>query len=481
MKKRICLFLCAGLLAVSLTGCGGEYVGTPEGNAVSDSVVSGSAVKDEGTKDLLSGNYTYCNDQYVYYTDVDALIGRRLDTGEETAVKIENIEDVCYADNDWVYYTKRSREDEFWEEAWRIPLKKDGEWRLDESAKECILQEKEGFDDPQGALCDGSYIVYITGETYQYRQYNIEKKAYDKCKALENRDDYSGSVFILCNGAVFIDYVDLGLVCKRLDHDAVENLTLGEQEEVWGYVTATDTEIFFGSNSLLDGEPYREGSGIWRYTYLGTAEGELHKIIERSDIETVLKEEGLLSCPVSKKHKHTFMEEGMFVSGNRLYLQIFIYSEDKEGSKEEKCRNMVVLSRENRLDQKDLRYEKQLSACLENVDGGQKAVTKFMPGSGVAFYEEEVYYQSRGLLVTMLENKCLMYVEDPEKKKNRWACYDLSTGKFKYITEKDNEWYLRYYDSHHSMLQGRTKDDPVDLYMNDYHEFLYMMPNNYDF
>lgn len=44
MKKKICLFLCGGFLAVSLTGCGGEYAGTPEGNAVSGTAVSGSAV-----------------------------------------------------------------------------------------------------------------------------------------------------------------------------------------------------------------------------------------------------------------------------------------------------------------------------------------------------------------------------------------------------------------------------------------------------
>lgn len=436
-----------GMLAVAcLSGCGGEFAGKQGGGAVSGSAVSGQAVSGAAVNESAvkeqelsghTGNYTYCNDRYVYYDGADELIGRNIDTGKETAVKIKNIESVCYADNDWVYYTKEPRNDEIWEEVWRVPVKKGEEWELDKPGEELLLQEKEGFDSPEGALCDGRYIVYMTGETYRYRQYNIEKKAYESCKSLEKWDDYSGTMFFLWNGAVFIDYVEHGMVRKRLDHDEVEKVTSAEYEDVSGAATA-------------------------------------------SEIETVLKEERLLSCPVSQKHKHAFRENGMFVSGNRLYIQIFIHSYGDAENDGPECQNMVILSKETGRASGKLRYEKQLSGCLENSEGTKKAVTKIRPGSGVAFYEEEVFYQSRGLIVMMLESKCLMYVEDPKEKKNRWACYDLDTGEFRYITEKDREWYMRYYDCHNSMLQGRMQDDPVDMYVNDYQAILYMMPNNYD-
>lgn len=481
----------AGMLVVAcLSGCGGEFAGKQgdgvvSGSAVSGQAVSGAAVNESIVKEQKlsghTGNYTYCNDRYLYYDGVDELIGRNIDTGKETTVKIKNMESVCYADNDWVYYTKEPRNDKIWEEVWRVPVKKGEEWELDEQGEELLLQEKEGFDSPGGVLCDGRYIVYMTGETYRYRQYNIEKKAYESCKSLEERDDYMGTMFFLWNGAVFIDYQDLGLIRKRLDHDEVEKVTSAEYENIPGSVTASETELFYRSNTSKESSTsYEEEQSIWQYTHYSPTEGELYKFIDMSEIETVLKEEGLLSCPVSQKHKHAFGEYGMFVSGNRLYIQIFIKSYGDYHGDEPECQNMVILSKETGSPSGKLRYEKQLSGCLENPEGTKKAVTKMRPGSGVAFYEEEVFCQSRGLIVMMFENKCLMYVEDPKKKKNRWACYDLDTGEFRYITEKDREWYMRYYDCHNSMLDGRMHDDPVDMYANDYQAILYMMPNNYD-
>lgn len=311
-------FAVAGMLIVAaLSGCGGEFAGRPEGDvvsgsavsgnavsgkavsggAVSDPVVSGSAVsqKEKAAAEYDDSAYTYCNDQYVYYADAFELAAWNRDTGEKTAVEIKDIEQVCYADNDWVYYVTVTEEHD---DVWRMPVKKDGKWGLDEQGKELLLEEEEGFDDPERALCDGRYIVYITAGTYKYREYDIEKKAYEPNGDLEKWDDYTGGI-TLCGGSVFLPGLE-GLLRKKLGSDEVETVI----NEFPGSVAEGDGELFIQS------DPYDEKDD-WNILQYSLQTGKIKTFIDKSEIKKILKEEGLLSCPLRQKHE--FQEYGMFV------------------------------------------------------------------------------------------------------------------------------------------------------------------------
>lgn len=478
-------FAVAGMLIVAaLSGCGGEFAGRPEGDvvsgsavsgnavsgkavsggAVSDPVVSGSAVskKEKKAEEYDDSAYTYCNDRYVYYADAFELAAWNRDTGEKTAVEIKDIEQVCYADNDWVYYVTATEEHD---DVWRMPVKKDGKWGVDEQGKELLLEEEEGFDEPERALCDGRYIVYITAETYKYREYDIEKKAWETNEYLEKWDDYAGGI-TLCGGSVFLTGPE-ELLRKKLGSDEVETVINEEP----GSMAEGEGELF-----ILSAEKDKR---ILQYS-LQTE--KIKTFIDRSEIKKVLKEEGLLSCPLRKEH--VFREYGMFVSGSRLYVQIAIENSVDENDTE--CRNIAVLSKGTE-DSGELVYEKELTRCLQNPEERQKPVTKFMPGSGVAYYEEEVVFRNRGLLVMVNGDQFFMYVEQTpsdgreKETKNRWACYDLTKGEFRYLTKEDSGWYMRYCDRRNHIFQGWLSDDPVDLYPYGYQAILYMMPNNYDF
>lgn len=470
-------FAIAGIFAVAaLCGCGGEFAGREEGDFVSGSAVSGQTVSgaaveektEEKPENYDDSAYTFCNDQYVYHADVDELNAWNRHTGEKTTVKIKEILQVCYADNEWVYYATATEDHD---DVWRMPVKKNGEWGLDERGKELLLEEEEGFDYPQGALCDGRHIVYITEDTYRYREYSIEKKAYETSEYFEKWDDYAGGI-TLCGGSAFL--AGSGeLLRKKLGSDGVETVINESPQSV----AEGDGELFIQSD--LPDEKEKDGFSILRYS-LQT--GGTETFISEPEIKKVLKEEELLSCPLRKKH--IFWECGMFVSGPRLYVQIAIMNSVYENGTE--CRNIAVFSKETE-GSGELVYEKELSRCLKNPKERQKTVTKVMPGSGVPYYEEEVVFRNRGLLVAVNGNDFFMYVEqtpsDGKKgeTKNRWACYDLANGEFRYLTKKDSGWYMRYCDRRNNIFEAWVSDDPVDLYANDYRTVLFMMPNNYDF
>ena len=52
---------------------------------------------------------------------------------------------------------------------------------------------------------------------------------------------------------------------------------------------------------------------------------------------------------------------------------------------------------------------------------------------------------SRGYCIDMTDEKCYMYLYNPEEDKNVLACYNFNKGEFSYVDEEDMDWYLPYY------------------------------------
>ncbi len=484
-----------------LSGCGGEYAGLSEnegvsGGAVSASSVSGQAVSGSGGY----SRYTYCSDWNLYYitnnySEDAKLIERNLENGLERKIQIDGIHEVCYADNEWVYYTKRTD----WKEedetryivggVWRSPVNKNS-LRMDETAEEVVLETKNSLGlvmsvghtgiDHRGVQCDGRYIVYEGGEWTGTKEtgspeiiprvYDIQNRKYvwkelfcegSFCSGIEDIVLWGDSVFLY-------DYDEDALVRIRLETGdkmvvvPFEDYKLNLDDETNSSIsTASKENIFWVSYD-------RNVQTIWQYRL---SDQKRFSLIKEAEIHELLEQRGLLECPLGEEN-HTFGCAACFSRAGRLYVQVGISGEGKDG---ETCENVVMLSKELGRPDAALVYEEKLNECLANPEKRQKVFSKEHEGIyGLLPYTEKVYFKSRGICVAMTEDECLMYIENEREKKNMPASYDFHTGKMHFL-EKSENWLSRYlYDRNNCMFTG----DPGE-YMERY-ELCNRMPNNYD-
>lgn len=458
MKKRLWLMLIACFIMGTLSGCGGKSAGSSGSGDVSGRAVSEGAVSGGGVSGLPATAPpvqekadTFCNDRYVYYQKGFELVERPLAGGAGRGTEVEDLSYVCYADNDWVYYVKENINDDR-HQIWRAPVIQSGGWQLHPDREELVLEDKQGFQEsPGGVWCDGKYIVYISDKTYKYREYDIQEKRYhdsvrlEKCKEISN--------VALCGENVFISAWDDGLLRKRLGSDETEQI----HKEPAYYMTAAGTDLFWA-----DG--FQEIKDVWRCP----AEGKARRLITVSEIRQLLENEGYDHCALSDSHK--YLDFGLFVRARRLYIQIHMRHDKKPC-----CSHIVVISKDLE-DGGALQVEKKLTQCLNPLENSGKALWKMGRNGG-----RNVTYMNRGLCVMMTEDTCLMYLEDQEKKKNRWAYYDFKTGGLRFVSEKDAGGCLMYSGRYHTLYNLRLEREILDMdaavysYIND------VLPNNYDF
>lgn len=191
MKKhfksmRVILSLTAA--AVLFAGCGGEYGGLSGDNSISSGVVSASAVSGQAVSETGGySRYTYCSDRNLYYikdcySEDARLVERNLEKGSERKIRVKRIHEVCYADDDWVYYTKKTEREidgelcSVVDEVWRSPINK-MDFQMDQDAEELVLRAENELGlvlsrshvgmDHRGVQCDGRYIVFEGGRVYR--------------------------------------------------------------------------------------------------------------------------------------------------------------------------------------------------------------------------------------------------------------------------------------------------------------------------
>ncbi len=471
-KKWLALFL-TGVMAVMSTGCGGEYAGKTEGNAVSggavsgqavsgsavsDPVVSGPALQDEGTENFVSGKksskYRFCNDSHLYYMEdgFQPIIEYDLSDGSRREIKFgkeDRIAAICYVDDDSVWYMKEIETESYpfhQRELWKAPV---------ENEKLNVKKEEFVFSDPlimseKQFYCDGRYLLYTTDADLSsyYRKYDLKEKKYVYNATPNEDEDEVDMIVAVTGGAAFIEGYD-GLFRQNIDSS--EKVTITE-EIIDQKVAVTEEDLFYLEESGdEDTEEYY--NNIWQYHL---EDGSKKEIITEEQIQKVLKAQGLL-----KSAKRPEMAEYIFISGDRLYVQVSL--DWKE--------NGVLMSEKVVLSQKigsknELRYEKGLTECLANPEKNQKKFEKI--------YDDEddegemSLFLSRGTCLYMSGKKCFLYLYDPEQDKNRVACYDLSSGSMKFLTKKDPDWYLPFYD-------GALPDWAETMYSDD---ISYDMPNN---
>lgn len=490
------------LVLLLLSGCGGEYGELSENTGALNGTSSPSAVSGEAVaKSVGASRYTYCSDWNLYYirdsySEDARLVERSLEDGSEREIPMKDIHEICYADNDWVYYAKRTTVEKDEDihtivgEVWRAPIDKTS-CQMDERAEELVLKENNRVGmvvsrshvgcDYRGILCDGRYIVFCGGEwtgpegvqslhTF-LRVYDIQAGSYLHEKRF--REDvfcYDILDVDLCGDSVFLcsegEDGDGELVRVKLDTGEksvaapFENFRL--DEEMASYVSATsDGDIFWKNFNGKEEE-------IWQYHL---AEQKSFCLIRDGEFRELLESRGLLDCSVGGK-KHMFWSEDCFVRAGRLYVQMEIEGEGNHG---EICHNRVIVSKELGKPEAELVFEDGLNECLANPESRQKIFTKKFDGIyGRQPSSTKAFFRSRGFCVGMTEDKCLMYLENEDEKKNMPACYDFQTGKLRFLDEKE-DWILRnVYAADNWVLTGDSGN-----YIEPY-EICGSMPNNYD-
>lgn len=499
MKKAVCgqfsIFFCLPMVILLMAGCGGEYGESSESEgSVSGPAVSGQAVSGSDG----ASRYTYCSDWNLYYvreqySDEARLVERNLESGAEREIPVDGIHEICYADNDWVYYAKRTICEEDGNthtivgEICRSPIDKSS-FQMDEKAEELVLKEDNNVGmvlsighigvDYQGIRCDGRYIVYEGGEwtgpegvqsleTF-LRVYDIQNRSYVHEEIFRSEafsDDISEVE--LCGDSVFLcDEEEDELIRVKLETG--EKLTVAPFEN-YKFDYQVQFSISTTSDEAMFWDTYNgEKEEIWQYCL---AEQKSLCLITDEEFRELLGQKGLLECSLGGK-EHVFRCEGCFVRANHLYVQIGI---EGEGSKGEICQNCVILSKELGKSDAVLVYEEKLNACLANPERRQKVFTKKFDGIyGRQPHKEKMYFKSRGFCVSMTEEECLLYLENEDEKKNMPARYDFQTGSLHFL-EKDEEWLPKHlYAVNNRVLTGDSGN-----FMESYNT-CDNMPNNYD-
>ncbi|MCM1245609.1 MAG: hypothetical protein NC293_08220 [Roseburia sp.] len=508
--RQIRAIFCLAAAALFFAGCGGEYENSSgnagvSGGAVSVSAVSGQAASASAVSgQAVSGSdgyhrYTYCSDwnlYYIrdYYTDKAKIVERNLEDGSEREISVDGVHEICYADNDWVYYTKmRYEEDSDGEvriivrEVWRAPVSKSS-FCMDQKAEELVLSADNDMGliasrshvgtDHRGVQCDGRYIVYEGGDWAETDEYTLETflRVYDirtgkyVCEEIFHTDNFDIDMRnpVLCGDSIFL-YDNEKTELVRIKLETGETMTVASKDYQRPIVpdttisTASEEDVFWINHKKDNSEE------VWQYHL---SENRKICLITDAEFRKALEKNGLLTCSLGGKKAHTYYCEACFVRANRLYVQIEI---DGEGSQDKVCRNWVIFSKELGAPDAPLVFEKKLNECLANPERRQKFFTKKYDGIyGIQPHKEKACFKSRGFCVSMTEKECLLYVENEDEKKNMPASYDFETGEMRFL-EKGEDWPSCYlYDRNNRVLTG----DPGE-FMERY-DTCDKMPNNYD-
>lgn len=414
--------VCAGIC-----GCGSE---TAIGDTASDSAVSGNAVSDgEATLKTVSDKkektvreetwkYHYSTDTnlYVYdsYEDGESITQMRLDgTHEKEIVRIGVIEQfgLCYVWNGWLYYEIEGEKGDI---LYRVPIGKgdDGYDVVKMSEKEELVKEEEIYD----VCLDSNYLTYDNG--VEVVTYDLQKK--EPVSEWEYPEDTTG------NGGLMLFCLNGEYVCLN------EGRGVFVQEQ-----GGTEWKNCYASYQLL--RKFSEIRPVQTQSSLlfidGTEEQESCMKIMKCDGKTV-------QCFLTEKQIREFAETvkgvdsdgtekcavtGLYETNGRLYLQVeFDWYEG-----DDICMEYLLFSQGE--DESGLHYEKELTECMQSQvrERSQKAES----GCG---YRNRITNDAQ--CAAMLNGCAYLSLYDYEKDEGRMGCYEISTGKFRWVPEEE-VWY----------------------------------------
>ncbi len=473
MKKKIACFLCVLSAAGFLTGCGGEFAGISGDGAVSRGAVSGEAVSGQAVvrQGPQNPQGEFCNDWNVYYSEYDdedyrkTIITERnwKDHSERRAV-IKNAAEICYVDNEWIYFTGErevTEEDKEADQIWRAPMEPAGDHRqVNWKKKELILEDEDRMWGPSGRgdyiFCNGRWIAYIASRG-KLKRYDVEKKKF----ADEKVDD----AYIIAGnrrGAY--------ILCYKVEEDDREDYILdGNTGEVIPFpnLSKSYNGAFFKEEGILLTDPggYTEEDDytdlekevvMYHYPDSSHPQGWREILISPGEIEELLTKEGLAE-QIKKAEDSRWSTTNVFVREKTLYLQLeFQWKKEKVV-----CRDMKML-RFDMEEKGNLMVDQELTQCLKNPEENQKVFRKYWSNAGGS---DKAVFFSRGLCVDMTADHAFFLLADEKSEDHQLVSYAFKTGKTKVLDKKADEWYLLYcHEKYHPAEEPQM--------------FLNYMPNN---
>ncbi|MCM1244899.1 MAG: hypothetical protein NC293_04545 [Roseburia sp.] len=442
-----CIMLCAGVL----TGCGGEYAGLTEGDAVSGSAVSGEAVSGDAIKEnAVSGSavenrdgkmsrkeagqdmsrHRFCTDTNLYYVseNEEKLMQARGDGTHGKCIREwplkkneEIMVEVVYADENWLYYDVNF--DWEYEVTYRAPIEKDAKG-----------QDVVQFSKEEELVRDELLIPrYADSDYYFYEDYDDNVVKYDlKRKEKVSETNLMGEIFRVKGHYVMAD--ENMIYSQKTDSGQWEELSdyTGWSSDVWMIAQRDEEEIFYPRYVTIGKLDLR--IEIMRYD--GT---QVQNFVTWEQLDHAAKEAtGVEKLDVCRLN-NIFWQEG------RLYLQM------QTGWMEGKTYHMgyMIFSKGEKEGASGLRYEKELTECMKSYvkerSGKWTDIDEDAPEDGETVFVEHMLV-NEAQCIAMAEGNAYLSLFDYDKDKGRVACYDLFTGKFQWISKKDPEFHMLKYD-----------------------------------
>ncbi len=467
MNRKSHILLCLGISVGLLAGCGGEYAGLAEGDAVSGSAVSGEAVSGDAIQEkTVSGpavneeegenavrqksvkkagqdmsSHRFCTDTNLYYVSEDAkkLMQARTDGTHHGCIREyptgkggEKYVEIVYVDDNWLYYNITFAEGGM--AIYRTPIEKDAQgYDVVKFMEEEELVKEEMI-----------VPVYVDSDYYFYENYvDNEEVKYDlktKKKVSEDKTQKYGAIFRVKDYYIGADYE--GLYVQKVDSN--------EWEKVVDYVLEFDIDIVI-QNTKAVFYPCSAMNNIYPFSatlnksnrrfYIKRYDGKQERdFVTWEELNQAVKE------AAGVKKLDICVPDQLFWQEERLYIQMQT-GWIKDGTYH--MGYMIFSQKENEDGSgSGLRYEKELTECMKShVKERTGKWIEFDDPEDTAYVEHMVINTAK--CIAMVEGKAYLSLYDYKKDKGRLACYDLTTGKFKWIGKQDAAFYKLGYDFGH--------------------------------
>ncbi|MCM1244313.1 MAG: hypothetical protein NC293_01560 [Roseburia sp.] len=531
------ILLCIGCSLIMLTGCGGEYASLTEGDVVSGSAVSGSAVSggavSEGAvndkvaePDAVSGSavenakqdmssHRFCTDTNLYYMenceDECSIMQARLDGTHRKLIKEwkedeheesnENIEgaELIYVDKSWLYYRlvhcfihpEYNMYFYSYNITYRAPVKKDAKgYDVVDFAKaeEVVTSDyprdfeliRRGYE-IRPLYVDSDYYFYIDEVTKKLVKYDLKRKE----KVSESAEGYKAeSVSSVRNHYIMI--IDDKIYSQKKDSGQWAKLTEYIEGPMMSYCDINpiegDGEEIFYPQYLPEREDdpifmvRKEGQDTWEELKHGARDllGAFRFVIRRYDGETqqdfvtweelihvARKVAGVKKLDICQPYE-------IFVQDDRVYIQLLTCWMKEEIYHEE----YMIFSKGKKEDDSGFRYEKELTECMKSHVKKQNEKNE---GFDVKY--DQPIVKNSAQCMAIVDGTAYLNLYDYKKDEGRIGCYDLSTGKFQWITDEDAVFYKLYYDRPWMDNDDDNWGDMLDYITDNFvEEFGYFIP-----
>lgn len=427
MRRKVCVWVSLGLLAVMLSGCGGQYAGGYEtDDALLQQGVSGSALSEKEERKPAGETYRYCSDTNLYQTicqeDKVGVIQTRLDGSCETFVPIPDLGQVQFVDAEWLYYDRLDDDRLNASEIpttviCRIPIEtdEDGYDVLNVGQTEELVS---GIETKAHFYVDSEYVLYMRAEDGRFMKYDIQNR--EEIPNEFGGKDASPGVCRRCGDTFILEKANDGqLFAQRVDER--EWTKIRDEKTNWG-LDAWNDEVYFSS--------LEAGQSLLRQSIelYDVRTKERRVFVDKKQLrQTAAKALGVNG---NEKAIQLCSIEDMFCEGSRLYIQVQV-----EWLVENVMNTCYIILSKGQ-EEAGLIYERELTECMH----GYVETNREEGGD----YGAEVWNDAQ--CICMVNGKAYLSLYDYENKKGRLGRYELATGDFRWIALGDPEYYEPYYN-----------------------------------